>query len=49
VFKDPAYKEAVTAAKGSWEFIAPGGIDACKNYVKNITALGEEYRSLLTG
>ena len=49
VFKDPAYKEAVTAAKGSWEFIAPGGIDACQNYVNNITALGEEYRNLLTG
>jgi tripartite-type tricarboxylate transporter receptor subunit TctC len=49
VFKDPAYKTAVTAGKGSWEMIAPGGIDACKDYVENITRLGEEYRSLLTG
>jgi len=47
VFKDPAYKEAVIAGKGSWELIAPGGVDACKNYVNNITALGKEYRSLL--
>jgi len=49
VFKDPAYKEAVIAGKGSWELIAPGGVDACKNYVNNITALGKEYRDLLTG
>jgi len=49
VFKDPDYKTAVSAGKGSWEMIAPGGIDACKDYVDNITRLGEEYRSLLTG
>ena len=49
VFKDPAYKEAVTAGKGSWEFIAPGGTDACGAYVDNITRLGTEYRNLLTG
>jgi len=49
VFDDPAYKEAVKAAKGSWELISPGGVDACSNYVKNITALGKDYRSLLKG
>jgi hypothetical protein len=48
VFKDPAYKDAVVAGKGSWELISPGGVNECKNYVTNITALGEEYRSLLT-
>lgn len=49
VFGDPAYKEAVTKGKGSWEFIAPGGIDACKNYVDNISRLGKEYSDLLKG
>ncbi len=49
VFGDPAYKTAVTKGKGSWELIAPGGIEECRRYVANITALGREYRSLLTG
>lgn len=49
VFKDPAYKDAVIAGKGSWELISPGGASECKNYVTNITALGKEYRGLLTG
>ena len=49
VFEDPAYKEAVIKAKAPWEMIAPGGADQCKEYVKNITAVGEEYRDLLMG
>jgi tripartite-type tricarboxylate transporter receptor subunit TctC len=49
VFTDPAYKEAVKKGKGSWELIRPGGIADCRNYVDNITALGKEYRNLLTG
>jgi hypothetical protein len=49
VFEDPDYKKAVTAAKAPWSMIAPGGADACKAYVDNITALGMEYRDLLTG
>ncbi|MDH3386845.1 MAG: tripartite tricarboxylate transporter substrate-binding protein [Gammaproteobacteria bacterium] len=49
VFTDPAYKEAVTKGKGSWALIAPGGIAECRKYVDNITALGQEYRGLLTG
>ena len=49
VFEDPAYKDAVIAAKGSWEMITPGGPDACKSYVDSITAVGEEFRDLLTG
>jgi len=48
VFSDPAYKEAVTKGKGSWELITPGGISECRKYVDNITALGREYRTLLT-
>ena len=49
VFKDPAYKEAVLAAKAPWEFIAPGGIAECAAYVKEITQIGNEYKDLLTG
>ena len=49
VFDDPAYKQAVTKGKGSWELISPGGIAECRQYVDNITALGREYRGLLTG
>jgi len=49
VFEDPAYETAVNEAKGSWEMITPGGPDECKNYVESITAVGEEYRDLLTG
>lgn len=49
VFKDPAYKEAVIKNKGSWELIKPGGAAECSEYVANITALGKQYRNLLTG
>jgi hypothetical protein len=49
VFDDPAYKEAVVEGQGSWELIKPGGPDVCKKYVDSITAVGMEYRDLLTG
>lgn len=49
VFDEPAYKDAVIEAKGSWEMITAGGPDVCKDYVNSITAVGEEYRDLLTG
>ncbi len=49
VFDDPAYKEAVAAAKAPWEFIAPGDAKACEEYVRNITEVGEQYRDLLAG
>jgi tripartite-type tricarboxylate transporter receptor subunit TctC len=49
VFKDPAYKAAVTKAKAPWAMISPGGKDECRAYVDNITRLGKEYRDLLTG
>ncbi len=48
VAKDPGYKDAVTKGKGTWELIKPGGVADCKQYVENITALGQEYRTLLT-
>lgn len=49
VFDKPAYKDAVLEAQGSWEMITPGGPDICKNYVDSITAVGNEYKDLLTG
>jgi tripartite-type tricarboxylate transporter receptor subunit TctC len=49
VFSDPAYKDAVIAAKAPWEMITPGGAKECKAYVDNVTRLGKEYRDLLTG
>lgn len=49
VFEKPAYKDAVLEAQGSWEMITPGGPDICKNYVDSITAVGNEYKDLLTG
>ena len=49
VFDDPAYKAAVVEGSGSWEFVKAGGPDECKTYVDNITAVGKEYRDLLTG
>lgn len=47
--KDPDYKAAVIKSKAPWEMIAPGGKDACSEYVDNITRLGTEYRDLLKG
>lgn len=49
VFPDPAYKEAVAKSKAPWEVISPGFEAECKAYVANITAVGEEFRDLLTG
>ena len=49
VFDDPAYKAAVLEGSGSWELVSAGGPDECKDYVENITAVGKEYKNLLTG
>jgi len=49
VATDPAYEQAVIKGKGSWALVRPGGVEACADYVKNISALGKEYRNLLTG
>lgn len=49
VFTDPAYKKAVVKTKAPWELIKYGNADACAAYVKNITAIGQEYKDLLTG
>ena len=48
-FADPAYAEAVKKAKAPIEFIAEGYEDQCKAYFDDITAVGKEYKDLLTG
>jgi tripartite-type tricarboxylate transporter receptor subunit TctC len=48
-FDDPAYKEAVLKAKGHWEYINYGGVEECAQYVKDIRAIGEKFKPLLTG
>ena len=49
VYTDPAYKEAVIKTKAAWEFIGYGSPEDCAKYAKSITAIGEEYKDLLTG
>lgn len=49
VFADPAYKVAVAESKAPWELVSPGYAAECKAYVENITAVGIEYKDLLTG
>ena len=49
VFADPDYKPAVLKAKGNWEYINYGGIEACKAYAEEIFEIGERYKPFLTG
>jgi putative tricarboxylic transport membrane protein len=49
VFDKPEYKEAVAKAGAPPEFIKYGSAEACAEYAKNITTVGEEYKDLLTG
>ncbi|MAQ07629.1 MAG: hypothetical protein CMN50_08045 [SAR116 cluster bacterium] len=49
VFSDEAYKKAVVKSKAPLEFINEGYEKECKAYVENITKVGQEYRSLLSG
>ena len=49
VYTDPAYKKAVLKTKAPWELIRHGTPEDCAAYVKNITAIGEQYKDLLTG
>lgn len=44
-----AYKKAAAKAGTPWELISPGGQKDCADYVKNITAIGEEYADFLRG
>jgi len=49
VFKDPDYKAAVEKAKAPWELIRYGDAKECADYAKNIMAIGEQYKDLLSG
>ena len=49
VYGDPDYKKAIVRTKAPWEYIRYGDPDECKKYVRYITEIGKEYKSLLTG
>jgi putative tricarboxylic transport membrane protein len=49
VFTDPDFKKAVIKAKAPWPFINYGGPEECAAYVKEITAIGNEFKGLLSG
>ena len=49
VFTDPAFKEAYLKTKAPWEYVEYQGPEACAEYAKNITKIGEEFKPLLVG
>ncbi len=49
VFDDPAYKLAIEKTKAPWELIHYGDAAACAKYVKDMMAIGADYKELLTG
>jgi tripartite-type tricarboxylate transporter receptor subunit TctC len=49
VFTDPDYKEAIVKTGAPWEYIRYGGPEDAKAYVDSITAIGREFKDLLTG
>ncbi len=49
VYTDPDYKAAIIKTKAPWEYIGYGSPEDCARYVKNITAIGEQFKDLLTG
>lgn len=49
VFGDPDYKKAIEQTGAPWALIHHGDRKACAEYVANITRIGNEYKSLLTG
>lgn len=49
VIKDPAYQVALKKTKVPMELFVYGNAAVCAQYVKDITAIGEEYKDLLTG
>ena len=49
VYGDPDYKVAIEKTKAPWEFIKYGDADACAKYAREMMAIGEEYKDLLTG
>ena len=49
VYDDPAYKLAIEKTKAPWELINYGDPAACAKYVKEMMAIGADYKELLTG
>jgi hypothetical protein len=49
VFDDPAFKTAYIKTKSPWELVGYEGPEACAEYAREITKIGEEYRHLLSG
>lgn len=49
VFTDPAFKEAYVKTKSPWELVGYHGPEACIQYGKEITKIGEEFKDLLSG
>jgi tripartite-type tricarboxylate transporter receptor subunit TctC len=49
VYDDPDYKVAIEKTKAPWEFIGYGGPEDCAKYVKDMMAVGNDYKDLLTG
>jgi hypothetical protein len=49
VFTDPAFKEAYTRTKSPWELVGYHGPEACVQYGKEISKIGEEFKDLLSG
>ncbi|MEZ5843591.1 MAG: tripartite tricarboxylate transporter substrate-binding protein [Hyphomicrobiaceae bacterium] len=49
VFADPDYKAAIEKLKAPWEYIDYGDLKECEEEVKDILAIGQEFRALLAG
>ncbi len=49
VYTDPDYKAAIEKTKAPWAYIKYGSPEDCAKYVKAITAIGEQFKDLLTG
>jgi putative tricarboxylic transport membrane protein len=49
VFTDPAFKTAYLKTKAPWEFVEYQGPEACAEYARNITKVGEDFKELLVG
>jgi tripartite-type tricarboxylate transporter receptor subunit TctC len=49
VYTDPAYKTIYEKTKSPWEFIGYGDPAACAKYADEISAVGREFKDLLSG
>jgi tripartite-type tricarboxylate transporter receptor subunit TctC len=49
VFKDPEFKVTIEKTKAPWELVRYGDREQCAKYVKEIVAIGEEYKDLIKG